>query len=174
MICEIEFFTIVSIEFCLFQALGHKASPFKTIFVLQIAYEICYGNILQITIRAGCIVICEIEFFSAVSVEFCLFQALGHKASPFKTIFVLQIAYEICYGNILQITIRAGCIVICEIEFFTIVSIEFCLFQALGHKASPFETIIVLQIAYEICCRFIFIVFSVFSADFREICELFR
>ena len=98
------------------------------------------------SVKLGLIVICEIEFFSVVSVEYCLFEALGHQASPFKTSIVFQIEYEICYGNILQITIRAGCIVTCEIKFFSVVSVELCLLQALGHKASPFKTIIALHI----------------------------
>ena len=36
------------------------------------------------SVKLGLIVICEIEFFSAVSVEFRLFQDLGHKASLYN------------------------------------------------------------------------------------------
>ena len=56
---------------------------YRILYFLELTYCTFFKAITNSnmpSVKLGLIVICEIEFFYVVSVEYCSFQALGHQA----------------------------------------------------------------------------------------------
>ena len=86
----------------------------------------------------GLLQFAKYAFFSVLSANFFLFQALGRQAAPFKAKIRFQIEYKICYRYISQITIRLGLIVICKIDFFLRIFSRFLLISSTRARRSTF------------------------------------